>query len=292
MGPDGLPHTISQILDITERKKLEEQLQRAQKMEAIGTLAGGVAHDLNNVLSGIVSYPELLLMKMTEDSPLRKPLLTIQKSGRKAAAIVEDMLTLTRRGVAITEVAALNNIISEYLNSPEYKKLKSFNPDVKLETKLEPNLLNIMGSSVHLSKTIMNLVSNAAEAMPDGGTILISTENRYLDRPVKGYDHVKEGDYVIFSISDKGTGIAPDDIEKIFEPFYSKKKMGRSGTGLGMAVVWGTVKDHNVYIDIQSTQGKGTTVKLYFPATRIKPPEKEAEFSIEKYMGRGKKFLL
>lgn len=156
VGPDGTPHTISQVLDITERKQLEAQLQQAHKMEAVGTLAGGVAHDLNNVLSGIVSYPELLLMKISEDSPLRKPLLTIQKSGQKAAAIVQDMLALVRRGVSITEVVALNNIISEYLKSPEYQNLINFNPYVNFETNLETNLLNIMGSSLHLSKTIMN----------------------------------------------------------------------------------------------------------------------------------------
>ncbi len=292
MGPDGMPQTISQILDITDQRQLEAQLQRAQKMEAIGTLAGGVAHDLNNVLSGIVSYPELLLMKLPEDSPLRKPILTIQKSGQKAAAIVQDLLTLARRGVSTTEVVGLNNIISDYLKSPEYNKLRSFNADITLETKLETNLLNIMGSSVHVYKTIMNLVSNAAESMPDGGEIFISTENHYLDMPVKGYEHIKEGDYVVFSISDTGTGIAPEDIEKIFEPFYTNKKMGRSGTGLGMAVVWGTVKDHNGYIDIQSRQLKGTTVKLYFPVTRINPAKEKAELSIENYMGRGEKILV
>ena len=292
MGPNGVPQTISQVLDITEQKQLEAQLQRAQKMEAIGILAGGVAHDLNNVLSGIVSYPELLLMNLPKDSSLRDSILTIQRSGEKAAAIVQDMLTLARRGVSITEVVNLNNIISEYLNSLEYQKLRSFNPDIKLETNLETDLLNIMGSSVHLSKTIMNLVCNAAESMPDGRKILISTENLYLDRPVKGYDHVKEGDYVVFSISDTGIGISPEDIEKIFEPFYTKKKMGRSGTGLGMAVVWGTIKDHNGYIDVQSTEGKGTTFKLYFPVTRKEPAKDESKLSIENYMGKGEKILV
>ena len=292
MNPDGMPQTISQILDITEQKQLEAQLQRAQKMEAIGTLAGGVAHDLNNVLSGIVSYPELLLMNIPEDSPLRGPILTIQRSGEKAAAIVQDMLTLARRGVSIKDVVDLNNIISEYLDSPEYQNLRSFNPDVKLETNLETDLLNIMGSPVHLSKTVMNLVSNAAESMHDGGTIFISTENLYLDRLIKGYDYVKEGDYVVLSVSDTGIGISREDIEKIFEPFYTKKKMGRSGTGLGMAVVWGTVKDHKGYIDVQSAEGKGTTFTLYFPVTRKEMSEKEKALPMEEYMGNGESILV
>ena len=251
-----------------DKKKLESQLQRAQKLEAIGTLAGGVAHDLNNILSGIVSYPDLLLLDLPADSPLKEPLTTIQQSGVKAAAIVQDLLTLARRGVSISEVVNLNNIISEHLTSPEFKKIKKFHPGLQVKTDLEPELLNISGSPVHLSKTVMNLVSNAAEAMPDGGTICISTQNRYLDKPIEGYDDIEEGDYVLLKISDTGIGIGPEDKERIFEPFYTKKVMGRSGTGLGMAVVWGTVKDHKGYIDLRTTEGEGTTFTLYYPVTR------------------------
>jgi len=125
------------IMDITEKKRLEDQLQRAQKMEAIGMLAGGVAHDLNNILAGLVSYPELLLMEIPQDSPLRKPILTIQKSGEKAAVIVQDLLTLARRGVAVTETVDLNQIISEYLASPVHERLKSFHSLVQVETNLD-----------------------------------------------------------------------------------------------------------------------------------------------------------
>ncbi len=288
----GRPATINFFRDVTQQKKLEAQLQRAQKMEAIGTLAGGVAHDLNNILSGLVSYPELLLMDLPEDSPLRKPMLTIQKSGEKAAAIVQDLLTLARRGVAVTEVVNLNNIISEYLKSPEYEKLKFYHPNIKVETDLETELLNILGSPVHLSKTIMNLISNAAEAMTHGGSIFISAKNQYIDKTIRDYDDVAEGDYVIFSISDTGIGISPDDMERIFEPFYTKKVMGRSGTGLGMAVVWGTIKDHKGYIDVQSTEGKGTTFTLYFPVTRKEAAGDKPIMSIEEYMGKGESILI
>ncbi|TET25128.1 MAG: response regulator, partial [Candidatus Aminicenantes bacterium] len=227
-----------------------------------------------------------------EDSPLRKPILTIQKSGEKAAAIVQDLLTLARRGVAVTEVEDLNHIISEYIKSPEHEKLKSFHPNVQLKTNLEADLLNILGSPAHLSKTIMNLVSNAAEAMPDGGTISISTENRYIDEPIRGYDSVEEGDYVILTVSDTGVGISPGGMERIFEPFYTKKVMGRSGTGLGMAVVWGTVKDHKGYIDVQSAEGKGTTFTLYFPVTRKEVAKDKYLVSIEDYMGKGESILV
>ncbi|MCJ7684721.1 MAG: response regulator, partial [Desulfobacteraceae bacterium] len=310
---DDVPKKVLGVIqDVTDQKKaekeredLETQLRRAQKMEAIGTLAGGVAHDLNNILGGLVSYPELLLLQLPEDSPLRKSIMTIQKSGEKAAAVVQDLLTLARRGVVVTEVVNLHDVIAEYLKSPEHENLQSYHPGVHLETHLEKDTLKILGSSTHLSKTVMNLVSNAAEAMPEGGKLTISTENRYIDRPVRGYDDVKEGDYVVLTISDTGTGISPDDMDKIFEPFYTKKKMGRSGTGLGMAVVWGTVKDHNGYIDVQSIEGEarpprlrardggqGTTFTLYFPVTRKELSEDKSYLAIESYRGDGESILI
>ena len=275
-----------------EKEELQAQLQRAQKMEAIGTLAGGVAHDLNNILSGIVSYPELLLMDLKENSPLRKPILTIQKSGEKAAAIVQDLLTLARRGVEATEVVNLNSIVSEYLLSPEHAKLGLNHPTVKIEKHLDANLLNILGSPVHLSKTIMNLVSNAAEAMPDGGTIVLKSENQHIGKSISGFDDIDKGDYATLTVTDTGIGISPKDIERIFEPFYTKKTMGRSGTGLGMAVVWGTVKDHRGYIDIASSEGRGTRITLYFPVTRkMFHPEVEIA-SIQDLMGKGESILV
>jgi PAS domain S-box-containing protein len=295
--------TLKEILcignDVSEQKKaeqekkdLEARLQRAQKMEAIGTLAGGVAHDLNNILSGLVSYPELILMDLPEESPLRKPLQTIQKSGEKAAAIVQDLLTLARRGVATTEIMNLNDIVSEYLKSPEYESLRLYYPGFQVEERFEEKLLNVLGSPVHLSKTIQNLVLNAVEAMPNGGKISIFTENRYVDRPIRGYDDVEEGDYVILTVSDTGMGISPGDKERIFEPFYTKKEMGRSGTGLGMAVVWGTVKDHKGYIDLESVEGKGTTFTLYFPVSRQERARDEPALTLGDYMGRGESILV
>ncbi len=289
---DSSKGQIVTVNDISEAKRLQAQLQRAQKMEAIGTLAGGVAHDLNNILSGLVSYPELLLMQIPADSPLRKPLLTIQRSGERAAAVVQDLLTLARRGVAVSEVVNLNEVITQYLKSPEYEKLRSFHPGVDVETRFERGLLDISGSPVHLSKTVMNLISNAAEAVRQGGTIVVSTENRYIDQPVRGYEDVLEGDYVVLTVTDPGVGISPEDITKIFEPFYTKKKMGRSGTGLGMSVVWGTVKDHHGYINVESREGEGTTFTLYFPATREVKGKDEPPLSVESYRGRGESILI
>ena len=275
-----------------ERRKLESQLQRAEKMEAIGSLAGGVAHDLNNILGGLVSYPDLLLMDLPEDSPLRRPILTIKNSGKKAAAIVQDLLTLARRGVATTEVANLNDIITDYLASPEYDKLRDFHPGVQVETNLEADLLNVLGSPVHLSKTVMNLISNAAEALPRGGKVTISTRNQYIDRSIRGYDQINEGDYAVLTVADNGIGISSEDMGRIFEPFYTKKTMGISGTGLGMAVVWGTAKDHKGYIDVQSTKGEGTKFDLYFPVTRKEVDKEKPTTTTEEYMGNGETILV
>jgi signal transduction histidine kinase/CheY-like chemotaxis protein len=278
----------------TEKKNQELliKLHQSQKMEAIGALAGGVAHDLNNVLTAQIGYPELMMMDLPEDSPLIKPLLSIQESGHKAACIVQDLLTMARRGVVVNDIIKINKIVEDYIKSPECEKMKSFNRDVIIFTDLDTNLSNIVGSTVHIFNIIMNLVNNAAEAMPDGGEITISTQNRYIETPVKGYDNFKKGNYVILSVSDTGTGIAPQDIEKIFEPFYTKKKMGRSGTGLGMAVVWGTVQDHNGHIDVQSKENFGTTFILYFPITEKEKEEKIETLQMDKYMGNRESILI
>jgi PAS domain S-box-containing protein len=279
--------------DITSRKKaeeekrlLEDQLVRAQKMEAIGALAGGVAHDLNNILSGITSYPELLLMEIPEGSPMRKAVQTIKKSGDKAAAIVQDLLTLARRGVSVSNVVDLNTIARDYFESPEFSKLQEYHAHVNFEIRLDDELKYILGSEIHLGKTLMNLVSNAAEAMmSNGGTVTVSTGNKYLERPLKGYDTVSQGEYVVLTVADTGIGISEGDLKRIFEPFFSKKTMGRSGTGLGMTVVWSTIKDHNGYIDVESEEGRGTRFNLYFPVTRHILKEKIAKGSIQDYSG-------
>ncbi|MDJ0817963.1 MAG: response regulator [Desulfobacterales bacterium] len=291
-GKGEVKHYDGVIEDITEHKQMEMQIQQSQKMRAIGLLAGGVAHDLNNILSGIVSYPELILLDLPEDSPLKEPIRTIQESGKKAAAIVQDLLTLARRGVSNFEVINLNDVIFEYLKSPEFEKLKSFHPLMDIKTDLKSDLLNIMGSAVHLSKTVMNLFSNAAEAMSKGGEILIKTENKYIERSETACDDIEEGDYVVMTISDTGIGIAPEELDRIFEPFYTKKVMGRSGTGLGMAVVWGTVKDHNGYIKVDSKLDHGTTFQIYFPITRAEATNDLDLNDAAYYEGKGEKILV
>ena len=275
-----------------EKRELEKRLDRSKKMETLGLLAGGVAHDLNNVLSGIVSYPDLLLLDLFPDHPMYNPIMTIKESGQKAAAIVQDLLTLARRGVICNEVVDLNTIISEYCTSPEHQKLMTFHCNITMEILLQENLLNIKGSPIHLKKTIMNLISNAAEAQPEGGSIHLSTYNRHVDKPIQGYQQIKEGDYAILEVKDTGMGISEHDQEKIFEPFYTKKTMGRSGTGLGMAVVWGTIQDHQGYINIKSELNQGTCFELFFPITREGLIQKPEMPSLTSHMGHHETILI
>jgi PAS domain S-box-containing protein len=290
---------IEAIRDITDqrtaekdRKRLEEHLQRSEKMKALGTLAGGVAHDLNNVLGVIIGYAELLLYGMSTDNPVRPRLASILKSGERAAAIVQDLLTLARRGVYNREVFNLNSVVEEFLQSPEFIRLSSHNPFVKLTTQLDPQLNNISGSLIHFSKALFNLVGNAIEAMPEGGNLRITTTNQYLDKPVDGYDNVRAGDYVVLTVLDTGGGITEKDMKHIFEPFYTKKVMGKSGTGLGLAVVWGSVEDHDGYISVESSEGAGSVFTLYLPVTMNQIKNEDRQRDIAEYMGQGETILI
>jgi PAS domain S-box-containing protein len=295
---DNAIRLIGTDADITDRKQVEEALResekkiaRYKKMESLGLLAGGVAHDLNNILSGIVSYPELLLLSLPEESKFRKHIEAIQRSGQRAAAVVDDLLTVAR-GVATTkEPLNLNDMVGDYLHSPEFITLKQFHPEVTFQTNLDSDLLNINGSHVRIMKAVMNLMTNASESIEDSGNVTISTMNRYIDRPLKGYDDVDIGEYVVLSVSDDGSGISPDDLERIFEPFYTKKVMGRSGTGLGLAVAWNVVQDHKGYISV-TTDENGTTFELFFPMTRKKISLNNYAISIEDFKGDGETILV
>lgn len=283
---------IECIRNNTERKRLEERLTRAEKMEALGTMAGGVAHDLNNVLGVLTGYAELMKLKIPLEDPLYVYADNIHESGKRGAAIIADLLTLARRGVSVSEVVNLSQLISKYVKSVEFIKLKADHTLVTFKIDVREDLMNIKGSPVHLSKTLMNLVSNAVEAISEMGEVVITARNCYLDMPVSGYDDVNEGDYVLLSVSDTGQGISPADLSKIFEPFYTRKVMGKSGTGLGLAIVWGTIKDHGGYIDVKSEEGTGSVFTLYFPATTEGTSPQKIPTSIDHFMGAGQTILV
>ena len=263
--PDG--GRMLTYFDITELKVAQKNLVESQKMETIGLMAGGVAHDLNNILSGIVSYPDLLLLKLPSDSELIKPIKIIKESGRRASEVVADLLTVARGAAAKREVTSLNQLITEYLYSPEGQNLNRLYPRITITTDLDPLVFNFSCSPTHIKKCVMNLVINAAEAITELGRINISTKNRAIEKSDSSKVNIPQGEYIVLSVWDNGPGIPADDIDHIFEPFYSKKVMGRSGTGLGLTIVWNTVQEHNGTITVASN-GKGTTFDLFFPVTR------------------------
>ena len=206
---------------------------------------------------------------------------------------MDDLLTITRGVTMAQDTLNLNKIVQEYMRSPEFEKLRQFHPSVEVVTELADDLLPIKGSRVHLMKALMNLVSNASEAIrpSDSGVVSVSTQNRYVDTPLEGYERVNIGEYAVVVVKDNGMGISPQDMERIFEPFYTKKVMGRSGTGLGLSVVWNTVTDHGGYIHVESGDG-GTVFELYFPITRERVSEQEKPLDLEQYKGRGEKVLV
>lgn len=281
------------VRDITAQKKAEGEriategkLQKAEKMEAIGLMAGGVAHDLNNILSGIVSYPELLLLKLSKDDELYEPIKSIQASGKRAAAVVADLLTVARGVATVKEFVSLNTLVEEYLESTEFRNLQSLYPNVDIQSELDDDIWIIQCSVVHIQKVLMNLITNAAEAVNFKGSILISTANQRIHQATALASSLEAGEYVVLTIKDTGSGIAKHDLEHIFEPFYSKKVMGRSGTGLGLAVVWNTMKDHGAFIRVDS-DNNGTVFTLYFPSCRGEAIPIKVDTDLESLKGIG-----
>lgn len=290
---------VAAIRDLTARKQAElrrlqmqEKLTNAQRMESIGIMAGSVAHDLNNILSSIVTFPELLLMDMSATEKYRKDIALIQQAGKQAAAVVADLLTVARGSTCKKEPCNLNLLLKEYTGSIDYKQLKQLLPGITVQLQLEANLPNIEASTIHITKSIINLVTNAAEAIGREGKITIRTANKIIDDTFDGYEKIPPGRYVVLSIQDSGTGIAEDALPRIFEPFFSKKEMGRSGTGLGLTVIWNTVRDHQGYIDI-SSRPTGSRFDLYFPSCRtITKRSGEHTLALETLYGSGEKILV
>jgi signal transduction histidine kinase/CheY-like chemotaxis protein len=272
-----------------DRERIQSQLTRHQKMESIGLMAGGVAHDLNNILSGIISYPELLLMKLPEDSDLRKYVKSIKDSGNRAAAVVADLLTVARGVASEKEIICLSDLVEKYITSPEYKNLANRYPGIKLTFNPAPNLPDCKLSTIHMLKVLMNLINNAFEAIETEGEVIISTGECYIgqNKSPSGTELLEAGQYVILKIADNGPGISPNDVNHIFEPFYSKKVMGRSGTGLGLAVVWNTVQEHGGIVVVKSVVGHGTTFTIYLPVTMESSVTKETSGFVD-LRGNGK----
>jgi len=273
------------LRDLTEgelAKEREDELQaklaRSERMESLGVLAGGVAHDLNNILGPLVAYPELILEDIPEGSDVVEMVHDLGESARRAAAVIQDLLALARRGNYTKVPVNLNEVVQQHLESPAFRSTRERSPMVAVEAKLDADLLSILGTTPHLLQVVMNLVANAIEAIDGAGRTRVETFSCYMDRPVRGYDTIEVGDYAVLRVSDTGSGIAEEELERIFEPFYTRKLMGCSGTGLGLAVVYGVVKDLDGYIDVKSVVGKGTEFLLYFPVTRESVEQETDDF--------------
>ncbi|MCI5143148.1 MAG: response regulator, partial [Candidatus Electrothrix sp. ATG1] len=275
-----------------QRKKLEKELHQSQRLESIGLLAGGVAHDLNNILSGIIGYPELLLLDLPQESKLREPIEAIHESGQRAAAVVADLLTVARGAASTREVHSLNNLVLEYLRSPECEKLKALYPNITFRHQLEAAQPAALCSPVHVKKCLMNLVTNAAEALGvyAEGTVILTTLNQFVDGPTNTH-HMEKGEYVVLNVQDNGPGIPQKDLEHIFEPFYTKKIMGRSGTGLGLTVVWNTMRDHKGRVFVESSH-EGTCFQLYFLQCEGVEADQGEEEGKEKFTGNNEHILV
>ncbi len=217
----------------------------------------------------------------------------MKKSGKSAAEIVDELLTMARGTAQVLEPVNLNTIVQDYLMSPEFYHLEKLHPDVTVQTELEESLPFIHASGIHLRKAVMNLVSNAVEALNNNGNIFIRTNVKSLNsQKIKGYEKVKDGNYIRLSVEDTGQGITDEDLERIFEPFYTKKVLGRSGTGLGLSIVWNTVHDHQGYINVLNRR-HNTCFELYFPVPETEiSPEKNKVVTFEDYTGNNETILI
>ena len=264
----GETYLVAILRNITDRKKAEEervklesQLRQSQKMEAVGLLAGGIAHDFNNILTAIIGYASLLQMKMKGDDPLRPYLEQILTSSQRATNLTQSLLAFGRKQIINPKPVKTNEIITRM----EKLLVRLIGEDIDLKVILTDEDITVMADSGQIEQALMNFATNSRDAMPQGGHFMIETQRAVIDNDyVKTHGYGKPGEYVLISVSDSGTGMDEKTREKIFEPFFTTKEVGK-GTGLGLAMVYGIIKQHNGYINCYSEPGKGTTFKIYLP---------------------------
>ncbi len=270
--------------DVTEKRTLERQLRMAQKMEAIGRLSGGIAHDFNNLLGVIIGYSGVLKKSLDKSQPTYEFAIEIEKAGKRAASLTRQLLAFSRQQVLTPSVLSLNSLVSDM----EKMLPRLLGEDINVSLSLDPGLGNVKADQSQIEQVIMNLAVNARDAMPLGGKLQIQTANVEFDLAYT-HDHPgsKIGSYVMLAITDSGTGMSSETIAHIFEPFFTTKKVGE-GTGLGLATVYGVVKQSNGYIWVDSAPDKGSTFQIYLPrhsdAEQVSVAEPEAE-SREKPQG-------
>ena len=261
------------LRDVTGQRRLEEQYRQAQKMEAIGQLAGGVAHDFNNILSAIIGYAHLTLMKMKEDNPDRHNVEQILASSQRATTLTQSLLAFSRKQVINPVLLDVNDLLRRF----EKLLLRLIREDIEFKILLTDVRLPVMADSGQIEQAIMNLVTNARDAMPHGGRLTIETSLVTVDEEfLAAYGYGKVGDFALISVMDTGTGMDEKTKKHIYEPFFTTKEQGK-GTGLGLSMVYGIIKTHEGYINVYSEPGEGTTFKIYLPVASMHAPEAKAE---------------
>lgn len=259
---NGVPVGVQGIArDITERKQLEAQLRQSQKLEAVGQLAGGVAHDFNNLLTVILGYNEMMLSRMDADNPLQRAVCEIKKAGESASSLTRQLLAFSRKQVLQPKVIDLNVVVSDMGKM----LVRLIGEDIELVTDLKPSMARVKADPGQIEQVLMNLAVNARDAMPRGGTLIIATDNVSMDDElVRKYVSIQPGPHVMLSVRDTGLGMDTETQARIFEPFFTTKGAGK-GTGLGLATVYGIVKQSGGNIWLYSEIGKGTTFKIFLP---------------------------
>jgi len=276
--------------DISKLKETEAQLRQSQKMEAIGQMAGGIAHDFNNMLTVILGYVDFALNTLKEENSLYQYLKEVRKAADRAAKLTSQLLLFSRQQTMKMEPLDINSVIKDLSKMVE----RLIGEDVSLDIILEPDVWTVKAAVNALEQVVMNLIVNARDAMPKGGKISIETKNIFVDEEYcKKYTYARTGRFILLSLHDTGIGMTQDIIERIFDPFFTTKVIGK-GTGMGLSVVYGIVKKHEGWINVESTPGKGTIFRIYLPAVPMKH-EKKKEVSVtleEKLIGRGERILL
>ena len=271
MDVGGSVARLAIATDVSERADLERQLRQAQKMEAVGQLAGGMAHDFNNLLSTILTTAELMGSELPADSVLRDDLETIRTAAGRGATLTAKLLAFSRRKTLEYQTLAVDELLGEFA-----RVVRRLIPEsIELSLPLRAGGARIHADAGAVEQIVMNLVTNARDAMPAGGTLTIGTERATMDEEfARGHAGTRPGDYVVLRVRDTGAGMDADTLRKVFEPFFTTKPVG-VGTGLGMSMVYGLVKQHQGYVDVASQAGEGTTVTVYLPEVEA-PPEPEA----------------